>query len=73
MRHLLLPVAVITGLLLSIGGAHAQSTDTGTGTVTATCRTAHPSPVRNAPAPAGAMAACSHGVRHQGRAASSIR
>src|SRR6516225_5505758 len=38
MRYLLLPVAVVTGLLLSIGGAQAQSTGTDTGTVTATCK-----------------------------------
>jgi hypothetical protein len=34
-----------------------------TGTVTATCKTARPSPARSGPAPAGAMAACNHGVR----------
>jgi hypothetical protein len=34
MRHLALPVALIAGLLLSIGAAQAQST----GTVTATCK-----------------------------------
>jgi len=34
MRHLVLPVALIAGLLLSIGVAQAQST----GTVTATCK-----------------------------------
>jgi len=38
MRYLLLPVAVVTGLLLSIGGSQAQSTGTDTGTVTATCK-----------------------------------
>jgi hypothetical protein len=34
MRHLGLPVALIAGLLLSVGGVQAQ----GTGTVTATCK-----------------------------------